>query len=173
VLQKPVDKRFWELLSELRTDSFVHHVYIGIFSVIEGDWRTQYFAPEEKPKRNWSHYAVPLDTVSTRDRLRFTRMDGSKIEIPYILDVWWKYSAETTKSPSVSVAESLSFEIYVRHWFLTLIFAILPAIWLYKWRKRRKLGPTACPDCGYDLRGNETGECPECGKSTGTETAQT
>ena len=49
------------------------------------------------------------------------------------------------------------------HWFITLILAILPAIWLFKWNKRRKLGPNACPGCGYDLRGNETGVCPECG----------
>jgi len=51
------------------------------------------------------------------------------------------------------------------HWFLALIFAILPAIWLFKWNKRRKLGPNACPSCGYDLTGNESGKCPECGEA--------
>jgi hypothetical protein len=55
------------------------------------------------------------------------------------------------------------------HWFLTLIFAIGPAIWLFKWNKRRKLGPNACPGCGYDLTGNESGECPECGAVTNSE----
>lgn len=48
-----------------------------------------------------------------------------------------------------------------------LILTILPAgwfaIWLYKWNKRRKLSPNVCPGCDYDLTGNETGECPECG----------
>ncbi len=52
------------------------------------------------------------------------------------------------------------------HGFLTVIFAILPAIWLYKWNKRRKLGVNVCPGCGYDLTGNETGKCPECGERT-------
>ena len=52
------------------------------------------------------------------------------------------------------------------YWFLTLIFAILPTIWLFKWNRRRKLGPNTCPGCGYDLTGNETGACPECGAST-------
>ena len=56
-----------------------------------------------------------------------------------------------------------SSQILVPHWFLTLIFAILPAIWLLKWNKRRKLAPNACPGCGYDLTGNESGVCPECG----------
>jgi hypothetical protein len=44
-----------------------------------------------------------------------------------------------------------------------LIFAILPAIWLFKWNQRRKLSPNACLGCGYDLTGNESGVCPECG----------
>ncbi len=49
------------------------------------------------------------------------------------------------------------------HWFLILIFAILPTIWLFKWNKRRKLGANICPNCAYDLTGNESGNCPECG----------
>ena len=58
-------------------------------------------------------------------------------------------------------------QIYViPHWFLVLVFAIVPAIWLFKRNKRRKLGPNTCPSCGYDLTGNETGECPECGACT-------
>ena len=54
----------------------------------------------------------------------------------------------------------------IPHWFITLIFAVLPAIWFVKWRKRRKFGPNSCGNCGYDLTGNETGECPECGSAT-------
>ena len=47
--------------------------------------------------------------------------------------------------------------INVPNWFLALLFAIGPAIWLFKWNKRRKLGPNACLSCGYNLTGNETG----------------
>ncbi len=45
-----------------------------------------------------------------------------------------------------------------------VVFAILPAIWFLKWNRRRKLDPTACSSCGYDLTGNESGVCPECGR---------
>jgi len=53
--------------------------------------------------------------------------------------------------------------VQVPHWFLALFFTIFPTIWFIKWNKRRKLGPNACPGCGYDLTGNESGACPECG----------
>ncbi len=55
------------------------------------------------------------------------------------------------------------------HWFPALIFAITPAVWLIKWRKRRKLAMAGnCPACGYDLTGNESGVCPECGEVPAT-----
>ena len=58
-------------------------------------------------------------------------------------------------------------------WFAALLFTIAPVIWVIKWRKRRKLGPNACNSCGYDLTGNETGICPECGVATKLKSAQT
>ena len=77
-----------------------------------------------------------------------------------------KYSALGFEYETANVNTALvEVRISISHWFLTLIFTILPAIGLYKWNKRRKLGPNACPSCGYDLTGNESGECPECGKS--------
>ena len=48
-------------------------------------------------------------------------------------------------------------------YLFVVVFSIAPTIWLFKWRKRRKLGPNACLACGYDLTGNESGVCPECG----------
>jgi len=54
--------------------------------------------------------------------------------------------------------------VLIPHWFLTLVFTVLPGVWFIKWRKRRKLALVgSCPSCGYDLTGNETGVCPECG----------
>jgi len=51
----------------------------------------------------------------------------------------------------------------VPHWFFALIFAILPAVWFFLWFWRRRPMVGKCPACGYDLTGNESGVCPECG----------
>ena len=61
--------------------------------------------------------------------------------------------------------------VHVAHdWFNTLInltvyaptFALLTfALWPICQRIIRKAGH--CPACGYDLNGNESGVCPECG----------
>ncbi len=55
-----------------------------------------------------------------------------------------------------------SYELILPYWLITIGFAVTPLIWLLKWR-RRKLGPPVCPSCGYDLTGNESGVCSECG----------
>ena len=59
-------------------------------------------------------------------------------------------------------------------WMVVLLTSVLPAIWLAAgvWNKRRKLGPNTCPDCGYDLTGNESGECPECGDASEPEATE-
>jgi hypothetical protein len=53
-------------------------------------------------------------------------------------------------------------------WFLVVITAALPLA-----RTARRMGtrnrrrPGHCPACGYDLTGNVSGVCPECGKGVG------
>ncbi len=34
------------------------------------------------------------------------------------------------------------------------------------WRRDRRYPPGHCVDCGYNLTGNVSGRCPECGKAT-------
>ena len=52
--------------------------------------------------------------------------------------------------------------------FYLVLVALYPGavVVLYwgKWRKRRQLAMLGkCPTCTYDLTGNQTGVCPECG----------
>jgi len=49
-------------------------------------------------------------------------------------------------------------------WPLVFLFGAHPAVVFVRWwarRRRDKKG--ACVDCGYDLTGNVSGTCPECG----------
>ena len=55
----------------------------------------------------------------------------------------------------------LCYILVVPYWFLAVLFAILPLVWVIRrWRGRYPKGH--CQKCGYDLRGSE-GRCPECG----------
>jgi hypothetical protein len=53
--------------------------------------------------------------------------------------------------------------VFVPHWFLILVFALMPGRRIYRWAKvRRRKKSGLCARCGYDMRGG--GErCPECG----------
>ncbi len=50
-------------------------------------------------------------------------------------------------------------EIVLPFWTLTLL-AAAPGVLLLSWPRRR---PGTCRRCGYDLTGNVSGVCPECG----------
>ena len=48
-------------------------------------------------------------------------------------------------------------------WLLMIAFSVLPALAAWRlWRARRS-SSGACGFCGYDLTGNTSGVCPECG----------
>ena len=53
--------------------------------------------------------------------------------------------------------------IVVPLWLLLTTSAIPTAL---LWYRDRRLPKGHCQDCGYDLTGNESGICPECGQST-------
>jgi hypothetical protein len=53
--------------------------------------------------------------------------------------------------------------VWIPHWFLALLFAVLPALHLRALIRSRRLHRAGyCPRCGYDLRATPE-RCPECG----------
>jgi hypothetical protein len=53
--------------------------------------------------------------------------------------------------------------IWFPHWFLALLFAVLPALRLRSILRTRRLNRVGvCERCGYDLRATPA-RCPECG----------
>ena len=58
-----------------------------------------------------------------------------------------------------------SINLFVPLWFPFILFSAYPTVAFYRhplrrWRWRRK---GLCPKCGYNLTGNESGVCSECG----------
>jgi predicted amidophosphoribosyltransferase len=45
---------------------------------------------------------------------------------------------------------------------LLLVGAPTALLW---WRDRRLIPPGHCQNCGYNLTGNVSGRCPECGQA--------
>ena len=54
-------------------------------------------------------------------------------------------------------------DLIVPLWLPALLLAIPTAFLFY--RDRRRPGPGHCQKCAYDLTGNVSGTCPECGKA--------
>ena len=52
-------------------------------------------------------------------------------------------------------------EVGVPFW-LPLLLTAIPTTWLWH-RDRRRIRPGCCLRCGYDLTGNTSGVCSECG----------
>ena len=52
-------------------------------------------------------------------------------------------------------------EIYTPMWLWCLLL-LAPTVWLW-YREARRHSLAGCEHCGYDLRGNVSGRCPECG----------
>ena len=118
----------------------------------------------------WNADDYGMTVVSHGDSLLFSLVDGPDSEIMGLTS--GRYASKHILSMKFLLGFGFTNEhgwaghfrqVRLPHWFPALIFAILPTIWLFKWNKRRKLGPNACSSCGYDLTGNESGVCSECG----------
>ena len=53
-------------------------------------------------------------------------------------------------------------EVVIPFWFA---FALAATAFVLLWRRARRLPPGHCRGCGYNLTGNVSGRCPECGRA--------
>lgn len=76
----------------------------------------------------------------------------------------WLPSVETSTSTVLRLNLVI---VSVPLWIPAVLFGGLAMVLWY--RRQKNVGPGHCQECGYDLTGNVSGTCPECGMST-TET---
>jgi hypothetical protein len=74
------------------------------------------------------------------------------------------YRVRTGRSPT-----TLYYDCAVPFWAILALPATPPALWLARWRSRRRrkwVAMNQCVHCGYDLRATPA-RCPECGLAKG------
>lgn len=109
----------------------------------------------------YRHWPAPSSTAGFKDRsFMFNRPD----------DVGPRYDRDAPDWAERWLAQrphgstrTRGWELWVPHWFLTVIFVLAPIARFAAFaRSRRGRLAGLCSDCGYDLRGSP-GRCPECG----------
>jgi hypothetical protein len=150
---------------------------VRIFLVYNGAGRVQLamarntlYGPESWRPRHWFTYragsgpANPANTAVTAGWVKtfagFGVINDWQLAPPPAQIERW-----VTVSGTLVINDSFR-SLFVPHWFLILVFGMMPARRIYqrvKSRRRRRWG--LCEGCGYDLRGGG-GRCPECGAET-------
>lgn len=111
-------------------------------------------------------FCVPL-----MHRTVFCGFDGGTLLVVVLLDT-------TYPSPGFGVADASYFRLWLEHcnfvgfghmaWIpIWMLLAALALPTAFLWRiDRQPIPPGHCKNCSYDLTGNTSGTCPECGTGT-------
>ena len=85
-------------------------------------------------------------------------------DIPNILGFGWNGARLTW--PGETVTDTA---VVIPLWSVTLVTGALPIWWLFRLvRGDRRMRGGLCHHCGYNLSGNTSGTCPECGTAVAT-----
>lgn len=88
--------------------------------------------------------------ISTDPRVEFSKASGAVV---------WKYKTGRPSSELFPVFPSYRY-YYIPFW---PVVAIPIGVFLFRFFRRPRLIPGRCYQCGYNLTGNTSGTCPECG----------
>jgi hypothetical protein len=75
------------------------------------------------------------------------------------------YFKRTTVGADPVTGTRLATGVGIPFWPAVVVLAVYPTVALYRGpvRRRRRRSANLCTRCGYDLTGNVSGRCPECG----------
>ncbi|HPF39662.1 MAG TPA: hypothetical protein P5081_13545 [Phycisphaerae bacterium] len=89
---------------------------------------------------------------------------GTRLDIPGLRVGFSDFRATGAESGSAWAHRCTRVDLSL--WLVALLLASYPACWFLRRAVRRHQTPdatSACASCQYNLRGNESGVCPECG----------
>ena len=95
--------------------------------------------------------------------------------VPHVFDCYHnRVTGHVLPSPTSMMFYTPVWHFSLHVWWVFLVLITYPTIAFIRgvrqWRRRTK---GWCIPCGYDLTGNESGVCPECGNRFETRTSQT
>ncbi|UCE62367.1 MAG: hypothetical protein JSU63_11760 [Phycisphaerales bacterium] len=107
-----------------------------------------------------------LDDIYYTSRLTAHDPRRSTTEhIPWDVGSHWGFGYQSSLVPGPRGVTHKSTALTAPLWAVVVLFGIYPAIVFIRGPRTRRQRKTKnlCADCGYDLTGNESGVCPECG----------
>ncbi len=119
----------------------------------------------------WSHFTDRGGLALADHCLYFTPQSPGQSH-PYLTPkelAWNRYIiarlAPQTLAPHHAWRPFIVDGVVVMPLWICLVIAAAPTAFLW-WRDRRRIPPGHCQKCGYNLTGNVSGVCPECGVKT-------
>ena len=110
------------------------------------------------------------DTLRGQPGWKWSRNFYTPAQWPSQLPLWISIKSDTT-GPARGVDGAIGWytiwRVVVPLW-IPFAVVLVPTAFLW-WRDRRRIPLGHCQHCGYDLTGNVSGRCPECGRAIGTD----
>jgi hypothetical protein len=104
-------------------------------------------------------YVPPADLANIERRTLYTSKPASEAAGDRIMPAWSFAGFALVRFDFRGMRFR---ELRVPFWLVVLVTGTAPAVHL--WRKRRaRMAAGRCVSCGYNLTGNVSGVCPECG----------
>jgi hypothetical protein len=115
-------------------------------------WSRSYLSVETEFKAHVPHGLVLRCDVARR-RIKGDTSHGGRL-------VWFAIVLRTKAvMPHIERSRGYPPDVIVPLWCVLVVLAV-PTVMLWRSDRRR---PGHCQECGYDLTGNVSGACPECG----------
>jgi len=153
----------------------VQHVFndVWAFDVFLNRFRDTTLNLVGRPHRLWFAATFQLDPANARTivvkdvgSIRFTYDSVTERNSGNWVGKSWSDMSEMERSRARLLDAQVSVDLPA--WLPAPLFAAYP-LWAFlrgPWRRRRRRAKGLCVGCGYDLTGNVTGVCSECGTAT-------
>jgi len=117
----------------------------------------------------WSCFTDRGGLLLVDHRLWFTLQSPEQFRRHWTPREWAEFACNIARLAPESLAPHVAWRPFITNGVLVmplwicLVITAVPTGFLW-WRDRRRIPPGHCQRCGYNLTGNVSGVCPECGE---------